>query len=131
MERMRLHSPQETSSRMGGFHRRYRRGSVSGFSCDIADRNRLIAGVVDDVSSNGFRITRVSDAFPSDGHSYRMVLSGNGRHYKVLAKPCWKRNTADGLEIGFKILDVSWEWTEFVLATVGQLGPETVLEGNA
>lgn len=131
MERIMLTGYQGKTSRRRGFHRRYRRENVSGYSCDIADRHRLISGVIDDISSNGFRVSQVSDAFPGDGHSYRTVVSGNGRHYKIVAKPCWQRKTANGLEIGFKILDVSWEWTEFVLEMVGDQGLAHSLEGNA
>lgn len=102
---------------MGGFHRRTRRGPVAEFTCDIADGNRLIAGIVEDVSLNGFKITQVSEAFQGDEHCYRTVVNGGGKHFKILAKPCWRRASATGLEIGFKILYVSWEWTELMLSS--------------
>lgn len=122
MERKRLYSRHGMASRMGGMHRRYRRESVSGFSADIADGHRLIGGVVDDISSTGYKMSQVDEAFQADGHHYQTVVSGNGRHYKILAKPCWKKKTDRGLEIGFKIMDVSWEWAEFVLETLAPQG---------
>lgn len=118
MERMRVDSHQERSLRREVFHRRYRRGMVSGFSCDIADGNRLVGGIVGDVSSNGFKLLDVDESFQADDHCYQTVVSGKGRHYKMLAKPCWRRKSDKGLEVGFKIMDVSWEWTEFILDTL-------------
>ena len=118
MERMRVVGYQETSPRKGIFHRRYRRRAVAGFSCDIADGNRLVVGVVGDVSPNGFKLSDVDESFQADGHCYQTVLSGQGRHYKMLAKPCWRRQSDKGVEIGFKIMEVSWEWTEFILDTI-------------
>lgn len=130
MERVRLHNSREEASRRGVFFRRYRRTRVSGFLCDIADGHRLLGGIVEDISPNGFRMSQVSDAFVSGEHSYRTVVSGNGRHYRILAKPCWKRKVGSGFEIGFKILDVSWEWTELVLAADFQSQGD-VVQGHA
>jgi len=115
MERALLHKRQLAGSRMGGFCRRSRRERVFGFSCDIADRHRLIGGVVEDVSANGFKMKCVGKAFKGEEHCCQAVLSGSGRHFKILAKPCWRKISSDGMVIGFKILDVSWEWTEMVL----------------
>ena len=101
--------------RIGGFSRRAKRMHVTGFSCDIADGNRLHGGIVADVSSHGFKMRQVSRWFQGDAHYYRTVLSGNGKHFRIIAKPCWRKETSDGLEIGFKIIDVSWEWTELIM----------------
>jgi hypothetical protein len=116
---------------MGGIHRRYHRGNVSGYSCDIADGQRFFGGVVEDVSSNGFKMSHLSDSFLGEKHNYRAVISGNGKHFKMLAKPCWRRQTASGLEIGFKIVDVSWEWTEFVMDIVPGKILQSGIKGNA
>lgn len=126
-----LNSYRETPTRMGGLHRRYRRGDVAGFSCDIADGNRLVAGVVDNISTNGFKIHYTGNTFSANEHCYQAVVSGNGRHYKIFAKPCWQQQTDSGQEIGFKIIDVSWEWTEMVLESVSPGDIYAVLHGNA
>ena len=130
MERKQLDDRQEAANRMGGFSRRTRRERVAGFTCDIADGNRLLAGIVEDISANGFKMTQVTEAFQGDEHYYRTVVNGGGKHFKILAKPCWSRASSDGLEIGFKILDVSWEWTELIL-TAEFLGMEDWAAGNA
>ncbi len=131
MDRMKLNRYAETESRIGGLNRRYDRGEVAGFSCDIADGHRLIAGSVDNVSTNGFKMSCAGDTFKAGKYYYQAVLSGNGRHYKIVAKPCWMRKTDNGLEVGFKIIDVSWEWTELVLETVSQGDRYASLQGNA
>jgi hypothetical protein len=116
---------------MGGLHRRYQRGKVAGYSCDITDGQRFFGGVVEDISSNGFKMSHLSDSFLADEHSYLGVISGNGKHFKILAKPCWRRQTPSGLEIGFKIVDVSWEWTEFILEKVPGKILQSGIQGNA
>ncbi len=119
MEHMAMQSSQESSQRFGILKRRYQRTGVHGFAADIADGNVLLGGLVADVSSGGFKMTRVADTFAVEKHSYATIISGGGKHYKVLAKPCWRRIDAKthSQEIGFKIVDASWEWTEFVLNT--------------
>ena len=131
MDRMMLQNEESGRYRMGGIYRRYRRGTVSGFSGDIADGNRIIGGVVEDVSPNGFKMSHIDETFLAEEHTYYAVVSGKGRHYKLLAKPCWKRSTETGLEIGFKIVDASWEWTEFILDTVPEDSRQNALSGNA
>jgi len=116
---------------MGGFSRRTHRERVAGFTCDIADGHRLLAGIVEDISANGFKMTQVSENFLGNEHCYRTVVNGGGKHFKILAKPCWKRASSEGLEIGFKILDVSWEWTELILTSEFLEMDENWAAGNA
>ena len=118
MERDAMQHQRDKQPRMGGLYRRFQREAVRGFSCDIADGHRLHGGVVADVSQHGFKLCQVSSGFKGVAHCYATVISGGGGHFKVLAKPCWKKQTEDGLEVGFKILDSSWEWTELILALV-------------
>lgn len=115
---MRLQEGQETMSRMGGIHRRFEREKVNGFSGDIADGNQMIGGEIDNVSTNGFKMVNITDGFRAKKHCYQAIISGDGKYYKLLAKPCWKRQTAEGMEIGFKIVDAPWEWFEFILESV-------------
>lgn len=131
MERTNLHGRQVIQERMGGFSRRSRRERVSGFTCDIADGYRLLNGRVENISANGFKMTQLSEAFLGDEHCYRTVVAGGGKHFKILAKPCWKRSSPEGLEVGFKIIDVSWEWTELLLTTELERLDEDWAAGNA
>jgi len=115
---------------MGGFYRRSRRARVKGFSCDIADGHRLHEGAVADISLNGFKMIQAGETFPGDKHCYRTVLSGAGKHFKVLAKPCWRKASSEGGEIGFKILDVSWEWAEMILTKEGNWADAASVSGK-
>lgn len=117
MDHARLQNSKDSENRLGGINRKYQRNKVAGFFGDIADGPVVVGGVVEDVSSNGFKMSHVSDSFLAEKHSYTAVVSGNGKHYKILAKPCWKRKTRDNFEIGFKVVDAPWEWFEFILNT--------------
>ncbi len=95
--------------------RRDRRRKVSGFYGDIAWGKSLSTGVVEDISRGGFRMTDLPVAQDRAGHHFcRVVLSGQGRYYRLLVTPCWEKATAEGgrVEVGFKILDSSWDWLE-------------------
>lgn len=110
----------KSSQRFGVLKRRFQRTGVHGFVADIADGNSMLNGLVADVSSGGFRMTRIADTFVVAKHSYTAFISGGGKNYKVLVKPCWQKNDAGSnfVEMGFKIVDAPWEWMEFVLNTV-------------
>jgi hypothetical protein len=118
MEQMAIHR-QQGSPRYGMLKRRYQRTGIDGFVADIAVGDVVLGGIVSDISSGGFKMSKVAETFAVEKHSYTTIISGGGRHYKILAKPCWSRIDASShlQEIGFKIVDASWEWTEFVLNT--------------
>ncbi len=119
MEYIAMPDSQHSSQRRGILKRRYQRTGVRDVVADIGDGNDVLAGLVTDISSGGFKMIRVADTFTIDRYSYPTIISGGGRYYKVLAKPCWHRinSRTHSQEIGFKIVDASWEWTEFVLNT--------------
>jgi len=97
--------------------RRHPRVVVQDFVGDIADGNFVLAGVVNDVSSGGFKLSNLPRNFSAANSSYTMVISGKGKHYRLIAVPCWKKIAVDShsLDVGFKIVQASWEWTEFIL----------------
>ncbi len=112
-------TPQRSSSK-----RKYQRVAVDGFSGDIADGRQVLAGVVSNVSSSGVRMSKVPDSFSAEKKQYVAVISGNNKHFKVLLQPRWtQRNKQTGsMDVGFKIIDSSWEWSEFIYHNV----PETI-----
>lgn len=101
----------------GPVKRKSRRAKIPGFIADLADGNAIIGGKVGNISQNGFSFTHVSPEFPADKHAYTIVLSRNGSHYRVIAKPCWRLQGEEN-EIGFKILDAPWEWLEFTMTEI-------------
>jgi hypothetical protein len=77
---------------------------------------KIFGGVVENVSTGGFEVTNLPKSFSLDIYSYSAVLSGRGKHYKMLAKPCWRKKKGDrSITIGFKILDSSWQWLAFTM----------------
>ena len=96
--------------------RKHHREKVSGFVGNIADGPRVIDGIVENVSVGGFEIVDLPQSFSGTGNTYTAVLSGGGKHYKVLTRPCWRRKTgSNNIHIGFKILDAPWEWLAFTM----------------
>lgn len=111
--------------RYGQLRRRYRRAGVSGFVGDIADGSMFIGGMIEDISAGGFRMTHLPPAFGAEKHSYATVVSGGGKHYRLLAKPCWRRQgRGNSVEIGFKILDAPWEWLELTMKEIPEFDYE-------
>lgn len=100
--------------------RRHPRANVQGYVGDIADGNFVLAGTVEDVSSGGFRMSSLPQSFSASNQNYTTVISGRGKHYRLIVAPCWKKQAADSrsVEVGFKIVQASWEWSELILDTV-------------
>jgi hypothetical protein len=112
--------------RFGQMRRKDRRASVSGFVGDIADGNLVVGGMVEDLSLGGFRLAQMPDFFKAEKHTYTVVLSGGGKHYRLTAKPCWRRDSSSEgqLEMGFKILDAPWEWIEMTTKEIPEFDYE-------
>lgn len=107
---------------LGQRKRKYRRARISGFIGDLVDGQKIIGGLIENISTGGFEMSNLPKSFIAEKSTYTTVLSGAGRHYKMLAKPCWsKKNGGENINIGFKILDAPWEWVEFTLQEI----PET------
>ncbi len=97
--------------------RKSHRKDVSGFMADIADTTSVVGGEIENISSGGFKMINVPSSFTGSKHTYTTVLNGNGKYYRLVAKPCWmKKNAENGsIEIGFKIIDAPWEWVDLTL----------------
>lgn len=109
-------SDREDGAQAGQLKRKYHREKVSGFVGNIAVGKKIIAGVVENISTGGFEITNLSQTFTGEEYAYTAILSGGGRHYKVLTRPCWRiKKKNNTLHIGFKILDAPWEWLAFTM----------------
>jgi len=112
--------------RFGQMKRKHRRAGLSGFVGDLADGKLVIVGNIEDISTGGFKITDIPSFFSAEKHTYTAILSGGGQHYRLLAKPCWKRQGAGrgNVDIGFKILDAPWEWVEFTMNEIPEFDYE-------
>lgn len=110
----------------GQMKRKHRRAEVSGFVGNFVSGNLVCAGDVQDISLGGFRIKDIPQSFGTEKHAYTIVLSGRGKHFRVLAKPCWKKEGSEksNVDIGFKILDAPWEWVEFTTKEIPEFDYE-------
>jgi hypothetical protein len=112
--------------RFGQKKRKHRRAGVPGFVGDIADGKLVVGGNIEDISVGGFKICGVPHAFGAEKLTYTAILSGGGKHYRLLAKPCWKKQGSDkkSMDVGFKILDAPWEWVEFTMNEIKEFDYE-------
>lgn len=107
---------------IGQHKRKYRRDGSPGFVADFADGSKIIGGIVENVSIGGFEIVSLPKSFTAEKHSYTVILSGGGKHYKMLVKPCWrKKNGLIHVDIGFKILDAPWEWVKLTMHEIAEI----------
>jgi hypothetical protein len=125
MERTTGNRKQLVSNGLLYIKRRHPRVEVQGFVGDVADGNFVLEGVIDDVSSGGFKMSNLPRNFSASNNNYTMVISGKGKHYRLIVVPCWKKTAADShsLDVGFKIVQASWEWSEFIL---NEISPDSL-----
>jgi hypothetical protein len=102
---------------LNSIKRRHPRIEVHGFIGDIADGNFVLAGAVDDVSLDGFKMSNLPRNFSATTQNYTLVMSGKGNHYRLIVTPCWKDEIPEthSVVVGFRIVQAPWEWTEFIL----------------
>lgn len=95
--------------------RKHRRAGIDGILGDIADKKNVVSGVVSDISQGGFRLSEVPLSARLTKHIYTAILSRNGKNFKMLVTPRWQTKTegSAGTEVGFKIMDSSWDWVAF------------------
>jgi len=118
-----MHTPRSSGGfQLGVRARKYPRAKIEGFVGDIADEKMAYTGTVIDVSAGGFKLADIPDSFMAKKHVYKTILSKTDKRYKILAKPCWKKHDIESrsVEIGFKIINVSWEWLAFTMDTIDQ-----------
>jgi hypothetical protein len=102
--------------------RKYRRTDIAGFVGNLVDGKKVIGGIVGNISTGGFAFTNLPQSFSAEKHTYVAILSGRDKHYKMLAKPCWRtKNDPNTITIGFKILDAPWEWVEFTMNQLAEM----------
>ncbi len=96
--------------------RNFERVDIHGFIADIADGSFVFDGTLEDISIDGFRINNVPQKLQLKAKKYNVVVSGHQENFKIVVVPRWvKKNRDNGYqEVGFKILNPSWNWIGFV-----------------
>jgi len=95
--------------------RRYQRISIKNLSVDASDGVSFFKGVISDVSSVGVCMTDLSKKLDGKVRMITVIVSGQGRNFKMKVRPKW--STYDGVNksIGAEILNPPWGWVEFVM----------------
>jgi hypothetical protein len=120
MKKSELKLDTASRARSDGIYRRYQRRKLKNYSGDIADDKLIVGGIVEDVSANGFKLSGVSSVFDAQKYNYQVIVSGGGKYFKLMARPCWQKKGTGTKDIGFKVMDASCEWYEFVLESFEQ-----------
>jgi len=110
----------ESESIFGRRSRKYPRTQIRGFDCQLANSKYLFKGTIDELSVQGFRMSKVPIFFCDESKIYRAILSEDENYYKITVIPRWSKKMADGdgFEVGFKILDHDWKWVHFSMDTL-------------
>lgn len=95
--------------------RKYRRTRVGGFVCQLADNKSIFKGDIDELSAQGFRMSKVPSPFCDESKIIRAIFSQGENYYKITIVPRWSKLSpdGDGFHVGFKILDNDWKWLRF------------------
>ena len=106
----------------------HERAELHGHIADIGDGNFIYGGIIEDISISGLKLNGLPTKFAIEGRIYRIVISGgvSNEHIKLKVRPRWKRTAASGLtmDVGFRIIDAPWEWTELVQSILPGQEPE-------
>lgn len=96
--------------------RRYFRIDVQGFEADISDDIGFCSARVKDVSRFGICLSEMPRKLHVKGDKFLLVISGNGRRFKVQAQGKWEKKQGLDSLVGVEIKNAPWGWTEYVSA---------------
>ncbi len=108
--------------------RKFERVELRGLIADIADGSFVFDGLIEDVSTTGFKISQLPKQFELKLKNYVTVISGYKKNFKIVIQPRWTRRTNNGYyqEVGFQIINPPWAWTEFIQEMLPEIDTEDV-----
>jgi hypothetical protein len=92
----------------------YTRVPVKNFTVDASDGDGFFQGMVQDVSRFGVCIKNLPQRINDKAKRIIIVVSGDGRNFKMLARPCWGTLKDSEKSLGAELLNPPWGWTAFV-----------------
>ena len=96
-------------------NRVYQRVEVSGFQADVSDGMGFFPGEVCDVSRFGLCMRDLPKRVNETSNRMTVVVSGNGKNFKMIVRPKWSQASGLRKTVGFEILNTPYEWTDFIL----------------
>jgi len=94
--------------------RRYQRMAVGNLMVDISDGKGFFSGTVGDLSRSGLKLDDLSNRLDITSKQLSVVVSGQGKHFKMIARPKWKKSRNISNNIGVEIIKAPFGWAEFV-----------------
>ncbi len=96
--------------------RKHNRFQVSGYVTHICDNRGAFDGIIKEISDDGLSLTQVPIQFNSNVMTCIAVISGEQVTLKIKLRPVWSEHADNELyqDVGFKIINSPWGWTEFV-----------------
>ncbi len=95
--------------------RQYQRMAVGNLYVDISDGQGFFSGTVKDLSRFGLKLDDVPKKLDEKANYFSVVVSGDGQHFKMRARPRWAHKKSLNKKLGLEIVDAPWGWTEFVM----------------
>jgi len=95
--------------------RRYERIEVPNLVANLSDGVEHYSGDVIDVSRVGMLLTNIPQEFNNNGETMTIIVSADGKDFKMLVQPRWENVDDSERKIGLVILDAPLDWTVFVM----------------
>jgi len=95
--------------------RKYPRIPMKNISVDVYDGVGFFSGIISNFSRLGFCMTDLSKKINADFKIMTVVVTCHGKRFKMKATPKWSNKDNLIKSIGAEILDVPFDWTEFVM----------------
>ncbi len=95
--------------------RRHNRFVVGNLQVDISDGQGFFSGTVEDLSRFGLKLNDVHKKLNDRAKNFSLIVSGQGKHFKMSAKPKWTLGQSFSKKIGLEIVKAPLGWAEFVM----------------
>jgi hypothetical protein len=95
--------------------RRHQRMEVDNLNADISDGFGFFTGTVCDLSRFGMKVDNLPKRLDDKAKHLSIIISGNGKNFKVKARPRWSIRQSISKSVGIEIVNAPWGWTEFVM----------------
>lgn len=118
---------------MGGSGEERNRGrarhKMAGLMAVVSDGKTTCFGVVEDLSENGLRLTKIPAGFDDSAENCTVVVHSPTGDVKVSLHPCWIQSTNKGMykTVGFKVHNPPAGWQEMIGQLKGENGKISLL----
>lgn len=89
--------------------------AVDRMTVDLSDGRGFFSGTVSDISRFGLMVDNLPGKLNEKAPQFSVIVSGQGKHFKMRTRPRWSVRQAASRKIGMEILAAPWGWTEFVM----------------